>query len=549
MIAIELKRTLKESLAIFLVLLGLLAAMLTTEKDIYLAPVIEIFLLLYASFTGWSLFDRERSEGAMEYLLSLPVSRMRLFFIKFAPRLLCILLMLLFYLIVHSRFEFPSYLSAGDFGIFYIGFFLVSLSLSLSLRNFISAFLLTSVLSGGLAFLNRFFDYTKTDTEVYLQANVPLLVLPVLFVVVFHFFDIKPVASFNLKFGIPAVLYTLLLAVTVYLFLSGNWCQIMLMDDGRVFRSTHHKNQLSNDGVNFTEIGERFDGHQIPVMQQGASLYLERWDNEKPQQILRMDLDTGRYEVLAHLNEDTMVVGAYNRALHRVGVNYYALLVNREKHIYQIMEISPEGTRVIHFPLSALNFNIKKAELVHVSGEAEDRRFFVTVESDLYRIGPMGRVETVASGKHLAAWNDRLMVFTTSGISLFRLTLSGPLELIFKKDGDLRKVRRRFGSVKLRNVLVRGNDQYYLFDQENPALKPVDMPYAPYYYLLRGDRFILVWARADEISVGEITGGKAVILETWETSLKKGRKIVRVFPSGVLVYNNKEHETFLFDRM
>lgn len=549
MIKIELKRALKEGLVIFLVLLGVLAAMLSTEKDVYLAPAFEIFLLLYASFTGWSLFDRERSEGAMEYLLSLPISRLRLFFIKFAPRLLCVLLMLLFYLVVHSRIDFQSPLSAVDFIVFYISFFLVSLSLSLSIKNFISVFFLTSVVSGGLSFLNRFFDYVKTDTEVYLQANLPLLVLPVLFVVVFHYFDIKPASSFNIKFGVPAGVYTVLLAVIFYFFLSGGWCRIMLIEDGSVFRSSHSKNQLSENGKEFTDIGERFDGHQEPLMQRGSSLYLARWVNDEPRLIIRQDLKSGRHEVLGELKDDTWVVGAYNRSLHQVGDNYYALLASRDNHLYEIMEITPEGNREIPFAVRSFNFHLKHAELVHVSGEGDNMRFFVLVEGELYRVTPMGEVDTVVEGKNFAAWNGRLLMFNKTGVALYRLTASGPLELLFKKDGDLRKVRRRFGSVLMKKVMIRTSASYFILDLENPAFQPVEMPYAPYYYLEKDKRLIVVWARAGEIAVGEVIDGKAVIKEKWEPSLKRGWKIIMVFSSGVLVYNDKEHETFLFDRM
>ena len=78
MVLIELKKVLKDGIIIVIILMLLILALLLTDKDVYLAPALEIFLVLYASFTGWSMFERERQEGAMEYLLSLPVSRIKL---------------------------------------------------------------------------------------------------------------------------------------------------------------------------------------------------------------------------------------------------------------------------------------------------------------------------------------------------------------------------------------------------------------------------------------------------------------------------------------
>ncbi len=72
MLAIETKRIVKDAAVIFVVLAAIVAGIIATDQDIYLAPALEIFLLLYASFSGWSLFERERQENAVEYMLSLP---------------------------------------------------------------------------------------------------------------------------------------------------------------------------------------------------------------------------------------------------------------------------------------------------------------------------------------------------------------------------------------------------------------------------------------------------------------------------------------------
>jgi ABC-type transport system involved in multi-copper enzyme maturation permease subunit len=88
MLATEAKRVLKDGTVIFAVLAALIAGIRFSDQDAVLAPALEIFLLLYAAFSGWSLFERERQENAGDFMLSLPLSRSRLLLLKFLPRLL-----------------------------------------------------------------------------------------------------------------------------------------------------------------------------------------------------------------------------------------------------------------------------------------------------------------------------------------------------------------------------------------------------------------------------------------------------------------------------
>jgi len=140
MLATETKRIFKDGMILFVVLAAIFAGIIFTDRDAYLAPALEIFLLLYASFTGWSLFERERQENAGEYMLSLPLSRSRLLLLKFLPRLLSVSLVLLIYLRLHQTWQLPSFLNPFDFSILYAGFFLLSIAFSISFKNFITAF-------------------------------------------------------------------------------------------------------------------------------------------------------------------------------------------------------------------------------------------------------------------------------------------------------------------------------------------------------------------------------------------------------------------------
>jgi hypothetical protein len=121
---------------------------------------------------------------------------------------------------------------------------------------------------------------------------------------------------------------------------------------------------------------------------------------------------------------------------------------------------------------------------------------------------------------------------------------------LFKKKGNVRKVRRRFGSFYSRKVLIRDNDadKYFIFCLEDLILKEIPMPYNPYFYIEKGNRFIIVWASGDEMSVGEINDDQLVMKKEWVTSIPiRDIRILRVFNSGLIIYNRKEFETYWFE--
>ena len=95
-------------------------------------------LLFLALFMGASLFSGDRAQGGMEYLLSLPYSRLQLVGFKILPRLIAVVIFYLAYLIFYQA-------SGESYSIFfflffttsYISLFLIGVSLSASSDNFL----------------------------------------------------------------------------------------------------------------------------------------------------------------------------------------------------------------------------------------------------------------------------------------------------------------------------------------------------------------------------------------------------------------------------
>ena len=553
MLIIEFKRVLKESIVIFLVLLGVCIAILTTEQDVYLAPVFEIFLLLYAAFTGWSIFDKERSEGAMEYLLSLPVTRVRLLFIKLLPPSVCVGLMLVFYLLLHSIFHFPTLLSPLDFSVFYVTFFLVSVSLSLTIKSFIGAFFLTGLLSGGLTLLNRLLSVSQSDSSIYLQANASLLAFPVLFFFMFHFYDVKPTPSFNLKFaGLGTGLLILIVGIN-YLLAGDGWCQYYLTGKGTIFKVSCGQSQLINEEH---EVLYRFPGCEYPLLQTGNSLYAEKGKTHGvPESVDLLNLDTGERQILYRLPRDWFVmIESVERTGTIRGEKYYAFLGNIKEKKYRIVAISKTGTNgTREIPVTG-DFKVDETKhawfdvtLVYVT---ESGQFIINQADTLFHVDETGKARPLIPVESLAIWENRLLVFNNAGLTLYEITSQGDLKPLFTKEGKFRKALRRFGSIHTKKVIFRDMalQTYMVFSSEDLSCTQIPITDNPYFYLEKENRLILVWAGGDEISVGEIRDNRLFMKKEWETPIEIiGLRVVRVFDPGIVIFNRKEFETYWFD--
>lgn len=113
-------------------------------------------LLIFALFLGNSLFLWDRKQRAADYLLLLPYSRLRLLGIKVLPRLTAaVLFYLVFLLLYRGGGEAFTLASVFSFTYVYFSLFIIALSLSLSMENYIMMAVVT--LSAMAAFLGMIY--------------------------------------------------------------------------------------------------------------------------------------------------------------------------------------------------------------------------------------------------------------------------------------------------------------------------------------------------------------------------------------------------------
>ncbi|MCP5105248.1 MAG: ABC transporter permease [bacterium] len=552
MLLTELKKIAKEGIVIVLILAALTIYILTSGKDPYIPTIILMLsLLIYASYTGWSMFERERQEGAEEYLLSMPVSRARLFFLKFMPRLFCTLLMLGFFLLAQNYLNIPVYFAPMEFSIIYISFFLISLSLSLSVKNFIGAFFLTAFLSVGLSLLLKAVDPDIADFSVILTVNLTLLVFPIAFFIVFQTYDIKPLKSFNLKFITPMVVVIALLIGIAWLRSSTPWSHYYLTQTGDILRYScpGQKSQLLRAGK-----VTAFKGCVLPLGEENGSVYMQMRKRDEICRLLRLvklDLQTGTTHPFKEVQEGWNMGGGF---LGKSGVfkdgNYYNIMKNKEEKQFKVLIVSGDTkTKIKEIPVYG-NFHEESIrQLFHVADNPV--QFFVHTKSRVYRVFASGEAEELfAVPEAMSVWKNRLLVFQRSGMTLY--DISAQLKPIFQKKGKIRKILRKYGSRTSPRVMFREDKSYYIFGMEDQRIEPVEFKYKPYYYNFFGENFEnlhLLWVRGDLMVYGRMVNGEIKKKKKWVIKLddSHGRRKILPFPWGVVAYNSKEYERYLFD--
>jgi ABC-type transport system involved in multi-copper enzyme maturation permease subunit len=548
MLLIELRKILREGIIIVLILTAVMVHILTTDRDPMAASVIfEILLLLYASFTGWSIFDRERQEGAEEYMLSMPISRTRLFFLKFIPRLFIVLLLLGAYLLLHYSFDFPSPLERFDFSLIYMAFFLVSLSFSLSIKNFIGALFITSFLSLGLTMVVKILDPAMPESSAILTVNLGILLFPIVFFILFQRFDVKPLGAFNRRFAPTLIVIIVILLGLSWLSTSGyGWGVCYLNEKGDVLRYSCQGSQLVRHNGEIVNL----KGCTVPLRQSGDIIYMQARkveDTCRLKALVNLDMKEGivRHIMDAKPGWATGIGLAGKNGVLLKGI-YYNVYQNPDENQVKILML--KGTHATTIPVYGNFYGKSVDELFHVA--ENPLQFFVKSDSRIFRVFKSGEAEELPfRPEDLAVWKNRLLVFEKDEMTLYNI--SHQLEPIFQRKGKkLKKLRRKFGTYSSPQVLFREERGFFLFNLEDQTLRGVDIGYRPYYYFVSGDTLYLVWVKiADDILIlSRLENGVVKKIKKWQMTLtkEKGWRAIIPSPWGVVVCSHKSFEKFMF---
>jgi len=546
MVTIEFKKIFKESIVILIIVIALLLAMEFTNKDQILAPILNIFLLLYASFLGWSMFDRERQEGALEYLLSLPISRTRLFAIKLLPRLAALGFFLGVAFILRQTTELPFILSPWQFTCFFVVIFFLSLSLSLSIKNFVITFFITALLPIGLYFLIKYLGFSFTSTEVALRAALILMIFPFFFVVFLQKFDLKPLISFNKRYLSFIAILVLLVAAISFIVNWTRWPDGFPTKKGFNLHFTVNKTVLIRGKDDKKVIKKRL----WPVAEDGDLLYaiINPSGRGQPSRLISLDQKSAEIKALFDAQDGFWFHGVYSR--NRIkGRGLYLLLTGPQHLEFQILEQIGENSRLI--PVSG-SFDGPEVHLLHhVFGDP--LQFFVFDGAHIYRIFENGESERLMEADYFSFWKNRVLTFKKGKMTLYEV--GDQVLKVFEKNGNIHKLRikdehKLSVQVKQRYVLLTDTDGFQIFDMKTQTLEPISMDVRPYFYMDTKDGVRIIWIKDNEISVSSWEEKRMVVEKNWFTSVKPlgRRNFIRfiVYPAGVVVFNGRQCEIFKF---
>jgi ABC-type transport system involved in multi-copper enzyme maturation permease subunit len=542
MLAIEAKRILQDGAVLFIVLAAIATGIAFSDQDVFLAPAMEIFLLLYASFTGWALFERERQENAMEYMLSLPLSRGRLLLLKLLPRLLCIALVLFIYLSLHQFWQLPSLLSPLDFSILYSGIFLLSSAFSISFKNFPSAFFTASLLSVGQVLLIKLLDNDRSISQAVLQANVAVMVFPLLFFILFRRYDIKPVAYFNRKFFPGLLLLAGLITGFIFYQAPDNWKNINLTSGGWVLRNSCKQSQitLAHGRYRFREclmlLRESAEGSTL------YALAAKKPDNGpcSEKSIVTIDLKSGALKTVFKLDPGWSVHSGYNGEIGAIRAGTYSIFLHNPK-LKKAMLLKVRDEKVSEMPIGG-DFYDPDIGYVYYPDRSPEQLVIFSGRR-LYRLDISGKVQELAQADALNVWQDKMLLLDSSGLKLFRI--GEELMPLLQRKGTFQKSRRRIGGFESRSVIYHCNREYYWLDMENQKESRLELKAAPYTYQQSGDTFNVVFASGSTFTMLQIRGEEQ--RETiWEAGFQPSA--IRISPFGFLVFRDQKYRIYKFNK-
>lgn len=541
MLAIEAKRIVKDAAVICVVLAAIVAGIIATDQDIYLAPALEIFLLLYASFSGWSLFERERQENALEYMLSLPVSRSRLLLLKFLPRLLGVSLLLLAYLGLHRSLRLPSFLTPSDFSVLYAAFFLLSTAFAVSFKNFISAFFATCLLAVGQVLLIRYLDPSREISQAILQAGATILIFPLFFILLFQRFDIKPVSHFNRKFLPGLLLLAGLIAGVVFLTAPTDWKNFTILPDGRIL-----KNSCQRSEIQLGRARRRFTGCLVALRESadGRTLFALA---QKPVPdghcletgLVALDLQSGAQKSIFQLTEGWSVADGYPGEIGASRGGAYSVFLQNSR-LKKAMLLQVRDGRVREFPIAGEFYDPGISYVLYL--DRPSPQVVIYSKPRLYRLDLSGSVEELARSESIDVWQDRMLLFEPEGISLYRVGES--LTPLLQRKGHYKKSLRRIAGYESRGVVYRADREYFWLDMELQKESRLEAKSPPYTYQQSGRNFNVVFANGSIFTVREIGPGRQSE-RVWDPGFQPAG--IRISPFGLLVFRDQEYKVYPFN--
>ncbi len=409
--------------------------------------VFQAGLIFWAFFMGSSLFSAEKGQRGMEYLLSLPYSRLGLIGIKILPRFAAVIIFyLVFFILYISGGEDFAALSFFSFTIIYFAFYLISLSSVACSENFLVLFILSflslfaylglmysalwlGIHARGMADyeleIKPFFteEIESFTIKIIIYASLCLLLPPLISLgLSFRKFDLRPSRSYNkryLKFFAPLFVLGLCISfIFSYHGVDTGYVSYYLTQDHKLIESNVYSGVKVYDGKKSHKVkGKHYFFWSF--FEDAESVY-----SESLEKIIRLNTSDYSMEILYEAPPERYIHWA---SMVKSGQKIAFLERKRDYSDFQFVlldELSKKATR-IHFdrePLTKYHNPI-----IFGTDETAGKRFWLICslrghEYPILRLWEDAKAEVIARSEKWPLYVNRMLITGTKE------------ELIFSKE-------------------------------------------------------------------------------------------------------------------
>lgn len=556
-----------------------------------LFPIFQFALFFWAFFMGAALFSIERNQRGMEYLLSLPYSRYKLFGIKILPRLAAVLLFfLVFSLLYQSGCEDLAAFPSPLFTFIYFSFFLISLSLSSTSENFLVLFVssmffffiyfrsillifwLANLLRGVPYYMMVLhpFSTLKWDPEINLFALFSALVLLIPFLISFALsinkFDIRPAKVYNkryFKFFTPLfVIFLLFSFLFAYQGLDVEYSWYYLTRDHKLIETNFYEGIKIYDDKKVHKI--KGELHYIwPFYEENRYVY-----DRTSSRIIRMDTSDYTLAVLYEAPPKRRISGSAWKHEHMIA------FVERQRDLSdrQLVFLDENTKTFKKIPLDNrliqdfYNPNIFGANIIE-----GQRCWLLSVwqaqeEKQIFSVREDGRIEHISKSQKWPFYINRMLITYTEDEVIISRQKNSEFEIVkkipnpdgyrfgyvyfFRNDLNTTQVKKVYGWSRSSREKDNTEWKYATLNLESFEIKPIQ---------IKGIRGYLFYSGPNDIHIEEIDFATSTIkvyrLEDEKTTLLKTYKNFDprepanrhfIFPSGIVLRRGKKVKVYAF---
>ena len=549
------------------------------EDHSYLDLLFYVFqagMIFWPLFMGVSLFSSERRQGGMEYVLSLPFSRLQLVVVKALPRFCGIvfigLLFLIFYLFRGEAYPKALLIYAP---VAYFALFFIALSLSASSENFL-VLSITSLVSlhiflvvlfliyrlalfiKGLNFY-EFGEALKSKTAAFLPFASLFLLLPFLisFFLSFKKFDIRPAGIYNrryVKYFVPLFLLGLIISFLFpYFGIKGEFPWYYLTQDLRLIEICYPLKIRIYEGERVFEAETEF-GYFFPHLDESEYAY-DLYEGRAA----RLNTATHTGEVLYEVPSEKSVSWLgwrYNQTI--------ALFErNDDKSRVQLVLIDESSRKITKIPFE-YPFQVKYYSPVIFGTDTVDGIRFWLISSwraqdkPLLRLWEDGKVEIIGESQKRPCYVNKMIITYSDHEVIISKETEGRFEVIQKLPNSkgfhfgIELIRHKLNNISARELIGwKEGLEYAVLDLDSFEIREISGPKGYFHcFYPDGCYFVETERLAAALNVHGLKEGKPRLLKSFK-NFDETKEENRFFicRGGIVLRRGRKVEVFAFPNL